>query len=167
MNQSLPRSSRVRTTACTVLVLLVAGLLTAGSAAAAPPIRFQKESYAEFQKQLAAGQIHAVTSNKEAHTVHVTLNDRRHVLASYPSHDEPQIAALLRGKGISVKVKKAAKKASTTTHHKLRYIAGGILVVVILVVLVVLLIGRRRALVEESEGGAPAAATGGPAPEAG
>lgn len=125
--------------ALTVLVLAV-------PAGAASAVHFTHESYTEFQKQLNAGQIHAVTFNKKAHTVHVSLNDGRHVLASYPSHDEPQIAAQLTAKGASVKVKKVKKKPAAV-HHTLRYVAGGIVVILILAVLVVLLIGRRRTLV--------------------
>jgi ATP-dependent Zn protease len=132
------------------LCLALAMLVLAVPAGAADAIRFTHESYAAFQKQLNAGQIHAVTFNKKAHTVHVSLDDGRHVLASYPSHDEPQIAAQLKAKGASVKVKKA-KKTKAAAHHTLRYIAGGILVLLILAVLVVLLVGRRRALVQTGE----------------
>lgn len=141
------RSTRAPQSICATMCLaLIAAVLAVPAGAAG--VHFTHESYTEFQKQLSAGQIHAVTFNKKAHSVHVTLNDGRHVLASYPSHEEPQLAAQIRAKGASVKIEKS-KKAKAATHHTLRYIAGAIVVVVILVVLVVLLIGRRRALVED------------------
>ena len=126
--------------ACSPL-MLVAGSVDAMGAEAL--IVYQHESYQEFQKQLAAGQISAVTFNKKPHSVHITLKDGSHVLAIYPPLDEPQIAALLTSRGISVSIEKH-KVAAKPVHHTLRYIAGGILVVVILVILAVLLVGRRR-----------------------
>jgi ATP-dependent Zn protease len=154
------RSSRAPESIMAAICLALALLVLAVPAGAASAIHFTHESYTDFQKQLSAGQIHAVTFNKKAHSVHVSLNDGRHVLASYPSHDEPQIAAQLRAKGASVKVKKAKKPAAA--HHTLRYIAGGIVVILILVVLVVLLIGRRRTLVQTGgEAGGEQASGGG------
>jgi ATP-dependent Zn protease len=126
--------------ACSPL-MLVAGSVDAMGAEAL--IIYQHESYQEFQKQLAAGQIVSVTFNKKPHSAHITLKDGQHVLAIYPPLDEPQIAALLTSRGISVSIEKH-KVAAKPVHHTLRYIAGGILVVVILVILAVLLVGRRR-----------------------
>jgi 4-amino-4-deoxy-L-arabinose transferase-like glycosyltransferase len=123
---------------------------------AATVIHYQHESYQTFQGQLAHGEIHTATFNKKPHSVHVLLNDGRHVLAIYPSHDEPQIAAALSAKGVSVSVEKHKSKTAPV-HHTLRYIAGGILVVVILAILAVLLIGRRRNLAEGSRETAPGA----------
>jgi ATP-dependent Zn protease len=162
MNRSTRAPQSILATMCLALVLAVLAV-PAGAAG----VHFTHESYTEFQKQLSAGQIHAVTFNKKAHSVHVTLNDGRHVLASYPSHEEPQLAAQIRAKGASVKIEKS-KKAKTATHHTLRYIAGGIVVVVILVVLVVLLIGRRRALVEDDgEARSQQTPSGAPPPDSG
>jgi ATP-dependent Zn protease len=151
MNRSIRPPQTALLALCLTLALLTLGAgVTAGLAGAAEVIKFQHESYPQFQKQLTSGQIHAATFNKKAHTVHVTLQDGRHVLASYPSHNEPQIAAQLRAKGATVKVK--SHKKVSAVHHTLRYIAGGIVVVIILVILVVLLIGRRRNLVESEAG---------------
>jgi ATP-dependent Zn protease len=136
------------------LVLSAACLALALAPAAASAVRFQHESFPEFEHQLAGGQIKAATFNKKAHTLHLTLNDGRHMLVSYPSHEEPQLAAKLQAKGVAVTVEKKKKKAKTAVHHKLRYIAGGILIVVIIVVGVVLMVDRRRRLNAE---GAPAA----------
>ncbi len=141
MNRSQGVSERI----LAALLLALALLVLAVPAGVAGTIKFSHESYTDFQRQLSAGQIHAVTFNKKAHTVHVSLNDGRHVLASYPSHDEPQIAAQVKAKGASVAVKKVKRKAAAA-HHTLRYVAGAIVVILILVVLVVLLIGRRRTL---------------------
>jgi len=120
---------------------------------AASVVHYQHESYQTFQSQLAHGEIRTATFNKKPHSVHVLLNDGRHVLAIYPSHDEPQIAAALAAKGVVVSVEKHKTKAAPV-HHTLRYIAGGILVIAILAILAVLLVGRRRNLAQgEGEAG--------------
>jgi ATP-dependent Zn protease len=137
---------------CAVLASLAA---VAGGAAT---IHYTHESYTTFQKQLQTAAIRAVTFNKKAHTVHVTLSDGRHMLASYPSHDEPQLAARLAAKGVPVTIEKKRHKTAPV-HHTLRYIAGGILVVAILAILIVLLVGRRRSLMRE-DGGEAAQAGG-------
>jgi hypothetical protein len=133
------------------IALLAAALTLAmvASAGAATVVHFEHESYGAFEKQLAAHQIHAATFNKKAHTLHLSMNDGRHLLISYPSHNEPQIAAALEAKGVPVAVEKKAKKATPAVHHTLRYVAGGILVLVIIVVAAVLLVDRRRKLGEE------------------
>ena len=131
---------RVLVAACLIAVLLVLAV----PAGAASVVHFKQESYAAFQRQLGAAQIHAATFNKKAHTLHVTLADGHHFKAGYPSHDEAQIATALRAKGASVQVKRA--KQAKAVKHTLRYVAGGIMVIVILAILTVLLIGRRRAL---------------------
>ncbi|HEV3071685.1 MAG TPA: hypothetical protein VGY76_09725 [Solirubrobacteraceae bacterium] len=128
------------------LVLATVVLPVAGAMGAGTVIHYKHESYEEFQRQMAAGQIRAVTFNKKPHSVRVTLKDGSRVLAIYPSHEEPQLAAALSAKGVTVAVLKPKVKAKPAVHHTLRYIAGGILVVVILAILAVLLIGRRRNL---------------------
>ena len=107
---------------------------------------FQHETFKDYEKQLNAGQIHAATFNLKAHTLHLTLNDGRLMLVSYPSHEEPQVAAQLRAKGVAVTIKKKKKAVAKAVHHTLRYIAGGIVVIVIGVVVAVLLVDRRRKL---------------------
>jgi ATP-dependent Zn protease len=119
-------------------------------------IHYQHESYQTFQAQLAHGEIRTATFNKKPHSVHLLLKDGKHVLAIYPSHEEPQLAAQLQAKGIVVSVEHHQAKAAPV-HHTLRYIAGGILVVVILAILAVLLIGRRRNL---AQGGGDAGQAG-------
>jgi hypothetical protein len=140
-------------------IALAAGCLTLALAPAAAPaaVHFQHESFPEFEKELAGGQIHAATFNKKAHTLHLSLNDGRHVLVSYPSHEEPQLAAKLQAKGVPVAVEKKKAKAKAAVHHTLRYVAGGILLVVIVVVGAVLMVDRRRRLTAEGKPeGAPA-----------
>jgi ATP-dependent Zn protease len=132
-----------------VVLAALAMCLTLVLAASPANAAFQRESFSTFQQQLNAGQIQSATFNKKAHTLHLTLNDGRLVLISYPSHEEPQLAALLRAKGVPVTVEKK-KKAAKAVHHTLRYIAGAIVVVVIVVVVAVLLIDRRRKLGEET-----------------
>ena len=129
---------------CLTLILLA----TVASAGAQTVVRFTHESFGAFEKQLAAGQIHAATFNKKAHTLHLSMNDGRHLLVSYPSHEEPQLAAKLEAKGVPAAVEKKQKKATAAVHHTLRYIAGGIVVLVIIVVAAVLLVDRRRKLSE-------------------
>jgi hypothetical protein len=144
------------------LALAAACLALALTPAAAPAaVHFQRESFPEFEHQLTGGQIHAATFNKKAHTLHLTLNDGRHVLVSYPSHEEPQLAAKLQAKGVPVVVEKKKKKAKAAVHHTLRYVAGGILIVVIVVVGAVLMVDRRRRLAAEGGTGASAPSASG------
>jgi hypothetical protein len=116
---------------------------------AASVVHFQPESLSAFQRQLAAGEIHAVTFNKIPHSMHLSLNDHQHLLVVYPPQQYKAVFAQVTAKGVSVKFVKHAKAAAKPAHHKLRYIAGGILVLFIVVVLIVLLVGRRRTLLEE------------------
>ncbi len=134
----------------------------AASVAAVTVVHYQHESYQAFQNQMASGQVKAVTFNKKPHSVHVTLSDGRMMLAIYPPHDEPQLAAALVARGVPVTIEHH-KSTIKPVHHTLRYIAGGILVIVILAILAVLLIGRRRNLTDAADGGA---AQAGEAPSA-
>ncbi len=131
-----------------LIALAACALLIAAPVASAAAIVYIDESYAEFQQQLASGQIQAVTINKQLRSMRTTLKDGRHVLAKYERKGEPKAAAALAAKHVPVTVltPEAAKKEvpKKPVHHKLRYIAGGILVVVILVIGAVLLIRRRR-----------------------
>lgn len=145
MNRSPRRSPRL----AAWLALALLATVVPPAVAATSSVHFQSESYSDFQKQLAHGEIHAATFNKKAHSIHLVLNDGRHMKASYPSHDEPRIAAAIRAKGVSVKV---VEHKPPAVHHTLRYIAGGILVIVILAILAVLLIGRRRNLADGESG---------------
>jgi hypothetical protein len=137
------------------IALLGVTLALVMAASAIGAVRFQHESFGAFEKQLAARQIHAATFNKKAHTLHLSMNDGRHLLVSYPSHEEPQLAAKLEAKGVSVAVEKKKKPPAKAVHHTLRYIAGGILVLVIVVVAAVLLVDRRRKLSEEAADAPP------------
>jgi hypothetical protein len=146
MNRTVRSARRAAVLAMTLALALV----TAASATGA--VHFTRESFGAFEKQLAAGQIHAATFNKKAHTLHLSMNDGRHLLVSYPSHEEPQLAAKLAAKGVPVAVEKKKAKPKATVHHTLRYVAGGIVVIVIIVVAAVLLVDRRRKLGEEAAG---------------
>jgi ATP-dependent Zn protease len=141
---------------CLAVILLAAGMVADASA-----VRYQRESFTVFEGQLNAGQIESAVFNKKAHTLHLLLKDGRHALISYPAHEEPQLAAKLQAKGVSVQVTKK-KKPAKAVHHKLRYIAGGIVIVVIVVVAAVLFIDRRRKL-NEAGGGAHTASSSGDA----
>jgi hypothetical protein len=135
--------------ACIGLGLLLAA---APSLAAEGTVHYQKESLPEYEKQLAGGQIQAASFNKKVRSIHLTLNDGRHVLVKYAAGQEPTYVAQLRAKGIAVtflQPAQAAKKAKKPVKHKLRYIAGGILVAVVIVVGAVLLIDRKRKLSTE------------------
>jgi ATP-dependent Zn protease len=138
---------------------LIAATVVAQAGAQTGSVRYQRESFKAFQGQLKAGQIETATFNKKAHSLHLLLKDGRYVLVSYPSHEEPQLAAKLREKGVSVQVEKK-KKPAKAVHHKLRYIAGGILIVVVVVVAAVLWVDRRRKL-GEAGGGAQTASSSG------
>lgn len=147
MNRSRSSSRGV----CVVVCLMLA-LLAAIPAGASTVFHFQHESMQQFEAQLTGGQIHAATFNKVPHSLHLSLNDHRHVLVIYPPLEYKKIVASLESKGVPVAVEKHAKAAAKPVHHTLRYVAGGILVIIILAVLVVLLVGRRRSLLQTPEG---------------
>jgi hypothetical protein len=144
MNRSIRPSIAAALAACALLALLAGGAYGAGDV-----FHFQRESMAQFEKQLAKGEIHAATFNKVPHSLHLSMNDHRHLLVVYPPTEYKKIVAQLQAKGVPEAVEKHAQAAAKPAKHKLRYIAGGILVLVILVVLIVLLVGRRRELTEE------------------
>ena len=128
--------------------------------------KFVKESFSSFQAQLAGGQVTAVTFNKKAHSVHVTLKSGELLVASYPPLQYKAISAQIKAKGVPVTVEHVTRAGTpTTTHHKLRYIAAGVLVVVIIVIALVLGFNRRRPPAEATAGDVPAAAPP-PSPEA-
>jgi hypothetical protein len=133
--------------ACLCCALVVAVPVAQGA------VSYEKESLGEYEGQLAGGQIAAVTINKFIRTLRITLKDGRHVLATYPKHEEPAVAGKLKAKGVQVTVltpEVAQAEAKSKPHkHKLRYIAGGILIVLILIVAAVLLVLRRRRLAVE------------------
>jgi hypothetical protein len=143
------RASLTTKIAVCVASLACACLLpTAVAAAAESTVTYQKESFTEYEKQLAGAQIQSVTINKRVRSLRITLKDGRYVLAKYAPHEEPKIAVALQAKGVPVTLLQPAevtKEASAKpVHHKLRYIAGGILVVVIVVVGIVLYVDRKR-----------------------
>ena len=150
------RSTRVSLTnrmAVSIACLACAFACSAAALAHAEAvIHYQKESIQAYEKQLSGGEIAAATFNKKIRSLHLTLKDGKHVLITYPPHEQPKFAAALEAKNIPVSVLKpavAAKEAAKPVHHKLRYIAGGILVLVIIVVGAVLLVDRRRKLAAE------------------
>ena len=160
----MSRSRRApRFAAFVVATWFALALSVAGAAAQAPVIHYQHESFGAFERQLASGLISSAEFNKKAHSLHLLLKSGKYVLVSYPSHEEPQIAAKLESKGVPFSIEKTKAKAKAATHHTLRYIAGGIVVIVIVVVTAVLLIDRRRKLAE-SGGAQPASPVGGDAP---
>ncbi len=122
--------------------------MAALAAGADGAIVYQKESFAEYERQLAGGQIQAVTINKRLRSLRVTLEDGRYVLARYNPHEEPAVAAALTAKRVPVTVlpptEAVKEKKAQPVHHKLRYIAGGVLIVVIVIVGAVLFVNRKR-----------------------
>jgi hypothetical protein len=132
---------------CLALMTAAAVLPSAIAAGAEGTITYQHESFQSYGKQLAGGQIKAVTINKRLRSLHVSLKDGSHVLAKYAAHEEPKVVSALEAKGVTPTIEskaQALKEATKPVKHKLRYIAGGILVVVVIVVGAVLLIDRRR-----------------------
>lgn len=162
MNRSIRLSFAAVLAACAVVALLAGGAYGAVGV-----FHFQRESMAQYEKQLANGEIHAATFNKVPHSLHLSMNDHRHLLVVYPPLQYKAIVAQLQAKGVPVAVEKHTKAAAKPAKHKLRYIAGGILVVVILVVLIVLLVGRRRDLTAEPEEQTGAQASAAPPAESG
>ncbi len=134
--------------ACLVSLACALLLVVGGAAGAQATVSYQKESYAEYQQQLSAGQIESVTINKRLRSLRVKLKDGTYVLAKYGRHEEPKVASALAAKHVAVTILKPAEAAreakAAPKHHKLRYIAGGILIAVVVIVAAVLLIDRRR-----------------------
>ncbi|MGD0454530.1 MAG: ATP-dependent metallopeptidase FtsH/Yme1/Tma family protein [Solirubrobacteraceae bacterium] len=145
------RVSRTAKIAACVALLACISLLT--TAVASGAVAYQKESFAEYQQQLASGQVQAVTINKRVRSVRVTLKDGRYVLAKYKPKEEPAVAAALAAKHVPVTVltpTEAVKELKAKpVHHKLRYIVGGIAIVVIVIVGAVLYIARKRKATQE------------------
>lgn len=142
------RSPKARTALLISLATCLALVLLAPAAGAAEgTVKYTHESLKAYEQQLASGQIQAATFNKRVRSLHLTLNDGRHMLVKYGAKEEPKLAAQLEAKHVPVTIEKpaeAAKEAKKPVKHKLRYIAGGILVVVVLIVGGVLLVDRRR-----------------------
>ncbi len=149
------RASSTAVTILAVAFLTWAWLIPAATAGAevATPIAYQPESLAEYEQQLAAGQIQSVTINKKLRSVRVTLKDGRHLLAKYKPKQEPKVAAALAAKHVPVIVltpTEAAKEVhKPAVHHKLRYIVGGAVIVVIAIVIAVLVFDRKRKAARE------------------
>ena len=131
--------------ACLACLCLVP-IASAGAAAAVP--KYQQESAATYEQQLAAGEIRAATFNRKVRSLHLTLKDGRRMLLKYGPKEGGKLTTQLKAKGVPVTVlthSQAVKESGPTpVHHKLRYIAGGIVLAVIVVVGAVLLINRRR-----------------------
>ncbi len=131
------------------LLLCAAALMALPGAASAAEgtVSYKHESYAEYEKQLTAGKVQAVTINKRLRSVHVTLSDGSHALTKYAAHEEPKVVADLKAKGITATIEsksQAVKEATKPAKHKLRYIAAGVLIVVVLIVGAVLVVDRKR-----------------------
>ncbi len=148
MIRSTRPSQSSRIVVCVATLACVWLLTAALAAAAAGAIDYQKESYAQYQQQLAGGQIQTVTINKRLRSLRVTLKDGRYVLARYNKHEEPAVAAALAAKAVPVTVltptAAVSEEKAQPKHHKLRYIAGGIVIVVIVIVGAVLFVNRKR-----------------------
>lgn len=126
-----------------MVALVLAGSSVSAGLAQAPTPTFTKESYSAFQAQLANGQIRSVEFNKKPHSLHITLDDGKLLLAYYAPTEFKTVEAQIKAKGVPVTIEHV-KVASKPVHHKLRYIAAGVLIVVIIVIALVLGFNRRR-----------------------
>ena len=145
----ITKTSHSFAAALAVLVAFLACFsLLSCAVAGAVTVTYTPESLTEYEHQLAAGQLRAVTVNKQLRTLRVTLADGRYVLARYPPKQEPTYAAALQAKHVPVTVlspaEAIAEAKAKPVHHKIRYIVGGVLIVVIVVVGGILLLRRRR-----------------------
>ena len=146
--------TRHRTRAAVALLLALSLALCGGllggvaMAAGEGAIVYTHESEAEFAKQLAAKEVESVIVNKRLRTLRATLTDGRHVLGSYPKHQEPATVARLKAHGATVTIltkQQASKEAKKGKHHRrIRYIVGGAVILVIVIAAAVLLVNRRR-----------------------
>ncbi len=149
------------------LALLIAVLLAVPALFGAPALalRSKTASLTALQSQIDAGKVRSASFNKKAHTVHIVLTDGARELVSYPSHNEPQLAAQLQAKGARVKVDKAKTKKKPAA-HRLRYIAAAVLVVLVLIVALVLGLNRRRPRRAAADGPGGTETAGAPPPGA-
>ncbi len=146
---TMTKASLTTKFAVLLAALALASLIPAALAGAAEgTIHFAPESFAQYQQQLAAGKIKAVTINKRLRSLRLTLNDGSYYLAKYQPHEEPKTLSELKAKGVAVNVLQSSEAvkevAKKPVKHKLRYIAGGIVVVVVVVVGLVLYVDRKR-----------------------
>jgi hypothetical protein len=134
--------------ACLLCASLTPAALAAKAAPTTTQIAYQPESYAEFEKQLAAGQVQSVTINKRLRSLRITLKDGTHVFAKYAKKTGPTYYKQIEAKGIPLTYMTvtAAKKEQekSSQHHKIRYIAGAVLIVVLVIAGVILFTRRRR-----------------------
>jgi Flp pilus assembly protein TadB len=137
--------------ACAVLL----SSAVAADAAETTPIHYQKETLAELEKQLAAGQIQSVVVNKRLRSLRTTLKSGEHVIARYKPKEGPRLTSALKAKNVTVTdltpAEALAEVKSKPVHHKLRYIVGGIVLAVLVIVGVVLFLYRRRKFSREEE----------------
>lgn len=145
---------------------LIAVLLAVTALFAAPSLALRSKTVglSALQTQISAGKVRSATFNKKAHTVHIILTDGARELVSYPSHNEPQLAAALQAKGARVKVDRAKVKTKPAA-HRLRYIAAGVLVVLVVIVALVLGLNRRRPRPAAGDGPGGAHAQGAAPPD--
>ncbi|MGO9322884.1 MAG: hypothetical protein ACLQBY_19065 [Solirubrobacteraceae bacterium] len=136
---------------CIALLACISLLATAATAGAAGTVPYQTETFAEYQQQLAGGQIRSAEINKRVGSVRVTLNDGRLLVAKFKRKEEKSVAAALTAKRVPVRLLTKAEAATEvvkgpkkTIHHRLRYIAGGALIVVLVIAGAVLFIVRKR-----------------------
>ena len=148
---------RLRTALLATILACIACLavaIAAPRAGAEGTIDYVKESLAQYQSQLAGGQVKEVTINKRVRSLRVTLSNGDHMLAKYAPKQEPKYEAALKAKGVPVTIltptEAKAELKGKPVHHKIRYIVGGVLILVLIVVGAVLLVNRRRqALIED------------------
>jgi flagellar basal body-associated protein FliL len=131
-----------------VLLALVAMLAGSVTARAESTPTYTKESLAQYEAQLKAGQIQSVVVNKRLRSLRITLKDGSHVFVKYEKKTGPTYYKQITAKGIPLTFLsvEAAKKEQEKSpkHHKIRYIAGGVLIVVLVIAAVILLVRRRR-----------------------
>jgi hypothetical protein len=65
---------------------------------------YQKESEAEFQHQLSAGQIREATINKRIRTIRIVLRDGSRKLAHYPAKQERSVVSELKAEHVRVSI---------------------------------------------------------------
>lgn len=143
--QTLPSAPATALAAAAVSLLLALSLLPTAAQGA---VSYARETFPQFEEQLASGQIQEVTINKRLRSLRITLTDGRHVLAKYAAKEEPKVTKKLKAKHVTVHVLSTtaakAEQSKGKVHHKLRYIAGGIVIAVVVIVGGVVFYNRRK-----------------------
>jgi hypothetical protein len=128
------------------LASLLALALMPARAAALPG--YTRETFSEYERQLAAHEVASAIIDKRLARLDVTLRDGRHVFAKYPKKGAATALSQLHARHVQVTVMNHAEESKEASevaiHHKWRYIIGGVLIALVVLIAAFVLYRRRR-----------------------